>query len=104
MTQRDYQRYTKQRRKDRDSLSSSKGKAYADQGDRFENFKARAELLGLTPELLILADASKHFHRLVRFARGFDFDTDGVHSRADDMIIYTELFDGLIAEKEGQHD
>lgn len=104
MKQSDYVRWTRQRRKVRNNLSSSKGKAYSDSGDRMENFKARAALLGLSPELVILTDMSKHFHRLVRFAKGAVIDTDGIHSRIDDLIVYSELFDALVGFREGDYD
>ena len=100
MTQNEFKAYTDERNRQREALSKEKGEAYASQGDRFDNFKARAALLGMTPMQVALCDMSKHVHRLVRFAKGIDRDTDGFASRADDVIIYMQLIDGMREEIE----
>ena len=102
MTQKDFKAYSDARHESRERLSLEKGAAYAEADDRFGNFKRRAVSLCQTPMQVMLGDLSKHFDRVVRFARGVEQDTDGFESRIDDMIVYLQLIDGLHKEQQDE--
>jgi len=85
---------------DRQSLMFKiKNMDYADENDALANFRERATLIGVTPLMVAVVDASKHFQVIARAARGVQVTrAQALEERFTDLGNYVDLAYGLSRE------
>ena len=83
------------------ALMRAKGDEYTQRsGDKFRNFKERAEWLGLSPFSVCLCDLSKHIGSLQSMAKGIELSSgESLRSRVIDLRNYLALLLGIAEEE-----
>lgn len=82
-------------------INRTKGHDYAGDDDALANFKQAGEKLGLTPEQVWGVYADKHWSAVMTFVKEGDVKSEPIEGRLHDVILYSFLLLGLIAEKKG---
>lgn len=81
-------------------LTSTKGREYANSGDRLANFKVLAADVGVKPEVICYTYLMKHMRSIAQFVKsGQVQSTEPIHGRIVDAILYLELLDAIISEE-----
>jgi hypothetical protein len=86
-----------------DAISETKGREYADNLDRLDNFKRIGEQLGTRPEKILFVYLQKHLESIRRYVREIDSETqtplsEPIEGRIDDAILYLILLKGFVWE------
>lgn len=76
-----------------------KGNDYAGDDDALANFKKQAEDWGLTPEQVWGVFAGKHWSAIKTYVQQGDVQSEPIEGRVHDVILYSFLLLGLIAER-----
>jgi hypothetical protein len=80
-------------------MRDTKGKEYANDADRFANFRRLAQQLGMKDYQVGWVYGVKHFDALASFMRtGKEFSSEGIRGRIVDAITYLTLIAGMIEE------
>ena len=82
-------------------LTASKGIEYANSDDQLANFKRLSEKLGLTPEAVNLVYLTKHMDAIESYVKNGKSNSEPIHGRIEDAILYLILLKSIIVEKEG---
>ncbi len=82
-------------------LTASKGVEYANSDDQLANFKRLSEKLGLTPEAVNLVYLTKHIDAIESYVKNGKSNSEPIHGRIEDAILYLILLKSIIVEKEG---
>lgn len=96
--------HTSQRRE----MSQVKGDEYANDNDRLMNFKRNAKALGVTPEMILMVYAEKHFSAIQNYVkRGCPYNdpktSEPILGRIYDLQNYMDLLIALLVEKHEDH-
>jgi len=91
----------------RGGATRAKRKQYSGGGDVLANFRRRAQLLGVTPEQVIVSDLSKHIDAIAKAVQAGTIDAEWVHpdgaegylQKIGDAITYLELLAGRATER-----
>ena len=92
--------HTNQRRE----MSRKKGDEYAHEDDRLDNFKRNARALGISPELVLMVYAEKHFGSIQSYVKkGCPYEdpemTEPIVGRIYDLQNYMDLLLALLEER-----
>lgn len=82
-------------------LLQGKGKEYSNTG-AFDNFEQGAEVTGLSPALVLLTYATKHWLAIIKWAKGGTLEQTSVVERIQDIIIYLLLLAFMVQIRLGK--
>ena len=84
-------------------MCDKKSEDYASEEDRLLNFKRSGGNVGLSPEMVLMVFAGKHFDAINSFVRagGKDDRSEPIIGRIYDLQNYLDLLIGLIEEGKG---
>lgn len=92
-----------------DDISKTKGKEYANSGDRLANFKRLHEKIGVTPETVCLIFGTKHMDSIDSYVKTLESTgleptglSEPIDGRIQDAIMYLLLLYALILERRGE--
>ncbi len=80
-------------------INRAKGHDYSGEEDALSNFKNEAKEIGITPEQVWSVYVSKHWSAVKTYVREGEVASEPIEGRLRDVILYSFLMMGLIAEK-----
>lgn len=99
MTFEEFDRHTETLFEEIRQMRDTKGKEYAGDGDRFDNFNRLSVEADLTREKIWQVYFTKHWDAIKSFIKhGREFSDEKIHGRILDAIVYLMLLDGMIVE------
>lgn len=99
MTFEEFDELQKQLYNERVSMAATKGKEYAGNKDRLNNFKQEGEELEISPLKVCHIFFNKHMRAIISFINnGTELSEEKIHGRFQDAILYLELMYALVYE------
>lgn len=84
-------------------MRDTKGKEYAGEKDRFDNFNRLSLRLGIPRQMVWLVYFTKHMDAIESYIKnGREFSTESVRGRIVDAMTYLSLLAGMIEEDKEQ--
>ncbi len=80
-------------------IIEQKGKDYNPSGVAFDKLKEEAEILGMSPEKMLMVYMSKHYAAIQTYVQKGQVETEPIRERLKDMANYCALMAVLIEEK-----
>lgn len=80
-------------------LGSTKGKEYAGDVDRFDNFKSLGTRLGMSPQAILWVYVVKHLNAIEAWIKTGHTFSEPIEGRIKDAIVYLMLLHGIQAEQ-----
>ncbi len=86
------------------AMRATKGREYANDADRFANFRRLASQIGLKDYQIAWVYGVKHLDGIASFMKtGQEFSSETIRGRIVDAITYLTLIAGMIEEAKNQH-